>query len=635
MDSSGSEEVAHDKLVESTTTTTTSPPPAPPVSQLTRMLAPSPLRDRQPSPGALPRPSSEILAPPSSPHLPFDYSPFAPASVSSTEASGPPPDASPTDEARSPIEDGGMTSFTLALVIDTPPASHLSEHLDVYYQDVVVKLTAALKRLERLDGYVSREAALCRAAVSSPPGSSTVERRYSSGEMLEQREKASALAQELAVVFEDVKDFGHATATFDGKLDLEVLLHQELFEHHDEERPDAGVWERGLEVQDPVRPEGEVEGKYAHVQSWKTLLPLVDDMKLLAAQTTPGSLLYRFIDSLTPSATWVPLPLDRRIHRKLMARPRLEEFQALLDIDGVALAEMVDHLVYWRKAKLVDVVSVKSIYQIAPSSRPRGVGLFHDFARDFPGFPPLPSILSRLSLHARPFSTVLPSFDPTFDRVDSQAVLVWLLRNDLVNRLRTYVRIIARPTIKRRARARIIRTRESQSEADEESVRDPTSPELEARSLPKFEPANDSPVEIRFSSDSGTAPAPLNGVTPGDSGFSLHPHRYPSGSSTSMSTSVGAFGGSPVSASPHALSLDPAGQRRQHRRWRQRSGQSAKSEDSSVAAGSDSHATGTTEDDDEEPSIVADPARASGIERAWLDELSRDKREPVKGDFGA
>lgn len=44
---------------------------------------------------------------------------------------------------------GRLTSFNLVVVIDTPPDSHLSRHLEGWYRDVVLPVTATLKYLER------------------------------------------------------------------------------------------------------------------------------------------------------------------------------------------------------------------------------------------------------------------------------------------------------------------------------------------------------------------------------------------------------------------------------------------------------------------------------------------------------
>lgn len=55
-----------------------------------------------------------------------------------------------------------LTSFNFVCVIDTPPDSHLSSHLEGFYKDVVVPMTANIKALERKDKWLGREAGVLR-----------------------------------------------------------------------------------------------------------------------------------------------------------------------------------------------------------------------------------------------------------------------------------------------------------------------------------------------------------------------------------------------------------------------------------------------------------------------------------------
>lgn len=59
---------------------------------------------------------------------------------------------------------GRLTSFNFVCIIDTPPDSHLSSHLEGYYKDVVIPVTANLKVLEKKDRWLGKEAAKLRKA---------------------------------------------------------------------------------------------------------------------------------------------------------------------------------------------------------------------------------------------------------------------------------------------------------------------------------------------------------------------------------------------------------------------------------------------------------------------------------------
>lgn len=150
-------------------------PSAGPVSQLTRMMTPSitsQLDSPIVPPSLLNLASSSSIRSTSSPsprpvgrkrdHLGVDLnstrfvSTYSPLDLTRSNDILPTPDST-ADLTSTSTRLVPLQSFTLALIVDTPPASHLSQHLDVYYQDVVLKLTAALKRLERQSAYLTRE----------------------------------------------------------------------------------------------------------------------------------------------------------------------------------------------------------------------------------------------------------------------------------------------------------------------------------------------------------------------------------------------------------------------------------------------------------------------------------------------
>lgn len=46
------------------------------------------------------------------------------------------------------------------------------------------------------------------------------------------------------------------------------------------------------------------------------------------------------------------------------------EYETLLDTDSQSIMEIAEHLIYWRKAKLIDTISLKSIYGPIRPSQP-------------------------------------------------------------------------------------------------------------------------------------------------------------------------------------------------------------------------------------------------------------------------
>ena len=81
------------------------------------------------------------------------------ASVSTIQDLPPTAFGTPLKSTRSaPPVGRELDIFNLVLVIDTPPDKHLSNHLGIYYRDIIVKLAAAVKHEELHTGWLSIEA---------------------------------------------------------------------------------------------------------------------------------------------------------------------------------------------------------------------------------------------------------------------------------------------------------------------------------------------------------------------------------------------------------------------------------------------------------------------------------------------
>lgn len=133
------------------------------------------------------------------------------------------------------------------------------------------------------------------------------------------------------------------------------------------------------------------------------------------------------------------------------------------------MQEMVDHLVHWRKGRVVDVVSLKNIYALRggwePSScaspslalakltiRGRLIDLIPRYTNAFPSLPPLPVLLAQISKAASTntaISTVCPR--PPLRPLYLSA-FIWLLVNSVIEKQRTFIRVLASPELKKSAR---------------------------------------------------------------------------------------------------------------------------------------------------------------------------------------
>ncbi|GAA6006448.1 hypothetical protein JCM11491_004964 [Sporobolomyces phaffii] len=353
---------------------------------------------------------------------------------------------------------GRLISFNFVCVIDTPPDSHLSSHLEGYYKDVIVPVTANIKAVERKDIWLGKEVAKLRRAREA-----SVEKEMAHDEFLDTLPARSPLAAAISQLYLTLKRNELAEVNLGG-LPVQVLLRGELpiedeadlqdqdrdeyllhgpDGHHSRSRSPSPGDETGYAVGKPMpaplfsRMRKRPRTKF---YPWQSLL-LLEDAKQLQKDLLEGSVLERFLDICRPTLSFA-------------------EYGHLLDIDADdgLLEDLVDHLVHWRKAKVIDLVSVRGSYALNPDFDRRLLGkLSISFSSAFPTLPPLAALLSQLS-HGEPFSNMIPLIS---HRSLYIRALIWLLRHALVEKQRTYVRVVASDAIKHESSSRWRRKRES------------------------------------------------------------------------------------------------------------------------------------------------------------------------------
>ncbi|CAN3358579.1 nitrogen permease regulator 3 [Diutina catenulata] len=157
-----------------------------------------------------------------------------------------------------------------------------------------------------------------------------------------------------------------------------------------------------------------------------------DIIRGLRAESSSG--LARFISVIDPTVSLVELT---RTHPEL-------------DIDQIK--SFAFHLIYWRRARVIQPISTRSIYVLSPMA-PISVDFHRDVARfrvQFPSLPSLPHFLKLLSPHGRPpsqFASIIPSRD---HRDSYFEALAWLYQYGYVVQLQTFVWIRVSPIIRMR-----------------------------------------------------------------------------------------------------------------------------------------------------------------------------------------
>ncbi|KAF9922373.1 Nitrogen permease regulator 3 [Linnemannia zychae] len=124
----------------------------------------------------------------------------------------------------------------------------------------------------------------------------------------------------------------------------------------------------------------------------------------------------------------------------------LDELQYILDCSMAQIYRLASHLIYWRKAKLIDQIRVNNVYVVAPQAE-INESLAIDFSQHFPTLS-LPNILHELST-PKAYKAHIPGAgkDKEVQTVYLE-MLTYLLRKDLVVQLHTYILIMVPEYIK-------------------------------------------------------------------------------------------------------------------------------------------------------------------------------------------
>ncbi|KAG0375409.1 Nitrogen permease regulator 3 [Mortierella sp. AD032] len=124
----------------------------------------------------------------------------------------------------------------------------------------------------------------------------------------------------------------------------------------------------------------------------------------------------------------------------------LDELQYILDCSMAQIYRLASHLIYWRKAKLIDQIRVNNVYVVAPQA---GLteSLVIDFSQHFPTLS-LPNILHELSTPKAYKAHISGAGKDKEVQTVYLEMLTYLLRKDLVVQLHTYILIMVPEYIK-------------------------------------------------------------------------------------------------------------------------------------------------------------------------------------------
>lgn len=374
-------------------------------------------------------------------------------------------EVSPSSTAVNP-----MTLFHFVLVLDRPdpspdlPALDLTSWLQIFYDNIAFKMTAALFAEEIRCQYVSQE---CDKIGALRERCMDDGQSYSS--FLTHANHTSSLAKSIQQVYSSISLSSNAFVTInesiEAHLQLPPMLHEpsKMMKMADIETPidiNDAIFTNATAVKDglilptrPINAEQLMHEEWSRTTGpfllpWKTLLLLrehhehgrsdnPDDASEISAFADKGIEAWarKFTSLMKPTLDGVPTLADSA------------------DLLGWNLEQdvypMVRHLIYYREAKVIDVPRIQNYYAVSPLFDLADLAkLSTSWSIKFLTLPPLPSFLATLSSALKPFSMQINRRDQRQLCLDA---LIWLLRHEIVVQMHVRLRLVANESCKRKA----------------------------------------------------------------------------------------------------------------------------------------------------------------------------------------
>ncbi|KAH6614850.1 nitrogen permease regulator of amino acid transport activity 3-domain-containing protein [Boeremia exigua] len=335
-----------------------------------------------------------------------------------------------------------MTMFNVVFVLN-PPALEYQRRVKEMYDNVTRKYARALKYEQARFQYVWRE---------SKRIIDIKQRAKENGDSISLTWKTlqatSPLAKSIAILYNAISEDKIAHIHFDATFNTSFQIPQAMstpYLPNSLEPQMPGLW---LTTSNVVLDEEEAP------MTQHAALLLLEDPEILikdlgGESTDDGAAIAGLIRRIVPTKSLL------KISKKH-------------NISAHDMQYMASHLVYWRRAQLIDPLSQRDTYIMSPNANMAKLpSAAASFARQFPTLPSLPKFLGLLSGTPR----IYKSFIPTYEHRDTYLeVLAWLMRGGWVTQLRTFAWIRVTPEIK--AQVAIEMEREERIKKAEEARRE-------------------------------------------------------------------------------------------------------------------------------------------------------------------
>jgi hypothetical protein len=313
-----------------------------------------------------------------------------------------------------------MTMFNIVFVLN-PPALEYQRRVKEMYDNVTRKYAKALKYEQARFQYVWKE---------SKRIIDIKQRAKENGDSISVTWKnllaTSPLAKSIAILYDAISNDKIAHIHFDATFNTSFQIPQAMstpYLPNSLEPQMPGLW---LTTSNVVLDEEE-----APMTQHAALLLLEDPETLIkdlgGESSENGAAIAGLIRRIVPTKSLLKISRKHNISSQ--------------DMEYIA-----SHLVYWRRARLIDPLSQRDTYMVSPNADMNYLTVAAtNFARQFPTLPSLPKFLGLLSGTPR----IYKSFIPTYEHRDTYLeVLAWLMRGGWVTQLRTFAWIRVTPEIK-------------------------------------------------------------------------------------------------------------------------------------------------------------------------------------------
>ncbi|KAI7831455.1 nitrogen permease regulator of amino acid transport activity 3-domain-containing protein [Gamsiella multidivaricata] len=365
--------------------------------------------------------------------------------------------------ASTPSSHHQQMSFFHVVFVLKPPELQINSVADQVYKNIACKLTAALRYEELNSQYVSKEAAKILSIREE-----ATQALLSFEKFHEQVLTDSSLARAVRSIYECITADKVCHVVLNDSIDISLQI-----PHLAPLQRTATYFTRQIQSSAPTEsptgtPSSGQNGYNASGSQQALMTPMtaqygglagigyiMDDYEIGIAyeyENFPVLLPYHTLLLLEdPEEILKDIPLDAnptlvKLVQILVPYQCLDELQYILDCSMAQIYRLASHLIYWRKAKLIDQIRVSNVYVVAPQAEVNEA-LVTDFSQHFPTIS-LPNILHELST-PKAYKAHIPGAgkDKEVQTVYLD-LLTYLLRKDLIVQLHTYILVLVPEFIK-------------------------------------------------------------------------------------------------------------------------------------------------------------------------------------------